>query len=41
MRSWTPKSRNYWGQKKRNDSSDSDQEESDSNNDRPPMPWEP
>ncbi len=41
MRSWTPKSRNYWGQKKRNDSSDSDQEESNSNNDRPPMPWEP
>ena len=41
MRSWTPKSRNYWGQKKRNDSSDSDPEESNLNNDRPPMPWEP
>jgi murein DD-endopeptidase MepM/ murein hydrolase activator NlpD len=41
MRSWTPKSRNYWGQKKRNDSSNSDQEENDSTNDRPPMPWEP
>jgi hypothetical protein len=41
MRNWSPKTRNYWGQKRRRDSTSTDQEENDASSTRPPMPWEP
>jgi hypothetical protein len=41
MRNWSPKTRNYWGQKRRRDSIPSDQDESDTASVRSPMPWEP
>jgi murein DD-endopeptidase MepM/ murein hydrolase activator NlpD len=41
MRNWSPRTRNYWGQKRRRDSTSNDQEENDTSSIRPPMPWEP
>jgi hypothetical protein len=42
MRSWSPKSRKYWGYKPNNDSDTKNQEDQDPDYDeRPPMPWEP
>jgi hypothetical protein len=41
MRNWSPRTRNYWGQKQKRDSIPSDQDESDTASVRSPMPWEP
>jgi murein DD-endopeptidase MepM/ murein hydrolase activator NlpD len=41
MRIWSPRTRNYWGQKRKRDSIPSDQDESDTSGVRSPMPWEP